>query len=295
VRHDRLVRRFCSAVALFALLAVALASPARSALFLLFSPTTASAGEIVSVRLGGTPAGFTAADRRVPLQRAVRIYLAPAAIAGQVRSRFDPRIHFVGSLVPDRDAHGRLVFEAPPLDSGTYVAAAWCPGCASFRRGQRFFVLAPARSSPYRDEMTLRLELPSAATACPVSTGRVGNGILSSSAPGPDGVLATRRDPDATLFQKLAWLPKRGFHGNLVVRGERLDAPGEMKVISVNWGHSSTGRGSWASAVAFPSEGCWRLSGRVGDVRLTYVVRVVAGCGDTYTPPPCGRTARSRR
>jgi hypothetical protein len=51
-----------------------------------------------------------------------------------------------------------------------------------------------------------------------------------------------------------------------------------MQVLSVNWGHSlSTGRGSWMSAVTFPSEGCWRINGRVRDVSLSYVVRVVAG------------------
>jgi hypothetical protein len=32
----------------------------------------------------------------------------------------------------------------------------------------------------------------------------------------------------------------------------------------------------WASAVKFPSEGCWRLTGRVGDIALSYVVKVVA-------------------
>jgi hypothetical protein len=194
--------------------------------------------------------------------------------------------------VPDRDTRGRLVFNAPPLDSGTYVAAAWCPGCASYSHGQRFFVLPVARSSRYGPDMALRLELPPATQSCPVSKGRVGNGILSSSVPGPDGVLATRND-GGMLFQKLWWLPKKGFTGNLVVRGERLDAPGEMKVLGVNWGYSSDGRGSWATAVEFPSEGCWRLSGRVGDVSLAYVVKVVEGCGDTYTPPPCGPTVRS--
>jgi hypothetical protein len=50
-----------------------------------------------------------------------------------------------------------------------------------------------------------------------------------------------------------------------------------MRVRAVNWGYSSTGRGSWASAVSFPGEGCWRITGRVRDVSLTYVVKVVRG------------------
>jgi hypothetical protein len=61
------------------------------------------------------------------------------------------------------------------------------------------------------------------------------------------------------------------------VRGERLDAPSPpLKVLNVFWGHSSTGKWSWATPVEFPSEGCWRISGRVDDVSLTYVGRVVA-------------------
>jgi hypothetical protein len=275
------------------LVAAIAASTASAALFFLFSPAAAKPGDVVAVRTGGTPTSFTAAQRKRPLRPPIRIYLVPQDVAGEVRSRFDPRISFVGSLVPDRDTHGLLSFRAPPLDTGSYAVAAWCPGCAAYSRGSTFFVLTPVASSRFQRQMTLRLHLPPASERCPVTRGSYGNGILSTSVPGPDGVLATRRDPDGSLFQKLWWLPKRGFGGKLVVVGERLDAPGRMTVHSVNWGHSSDGRGSWASAVSFPSEGCWRLMGRVGDVSLSYVVRVVEGCGNTYTPPPCGPTARS--
>lgn len=39
------------------------------------------------------------------------------------------------------------------------------------------------------------------------------------------------------------------------------------------WGYSSTGKGSWASAVAFPEGGCWRITGRAGPTTLSYVVQ----------------------
>lgn len=272
--------------------AVVVAPFAQGALWFLFDPTSAHPGEAVTVRLGGTPAGFRPADRAKPLQRPMRIYLVPNGVAKDVRGRFDRRLHFVGSLVPDRNARGVLTFRAPPLDTGTYAAAVWCPGCSRYSFGRTFFVLPAPRAFTGGDQL-LRIELPSAATSCPVTKGRSGNGLLSTTVPGNEGVLATRRDTDGSLFQKLWWLPKRGFTGRLTVRGERLDAPGRMRVLGVNWGYSSDGRGSWASAVQFPSEGCWRLTGRVGDISLSYVVRVVAGCGETYTPPPCGRTERS--
>ena len=95
--------------------------------------------------------------------------------------------------------------------------------------------------------------------------------------PGEHGILVGRQEQDGELFQKLWWLPRAGFTGDLMVRGERLDAPGRMRVLAVNWGHSSDGRGSWASAVTFSGEGCWRITGRVRDVTLSYVVKVVPG------------------
>jgi hypothetical protein len=117
----------------------------------------------------------------------------------------------------------------------------------------------------------------SSGTSCPVTRGTVRNRFLSSSVPGRNGVLVARRDPDGTLFQKLWWVPRKGFTGTLSVRGVRLDRPGRMRVLGVNWGYDSFGRGSWASAVAFPAAGCWRVTGRVGRIALSFVVRVVAG------------------
>jgi hypothetical protein len=59
---------------------------------------------------------------------------------------------------------------------------------------------------------------------------------------------------------------------DLIVTGERLDAPSApMRVLAVRWSGSS-----WRTASTFPGEGCWRISGRLGDISLTYVVRVVA-------------------
>jgi hypothetical protein len=177
------VRRF-ALLALAATVAAVVAASAHGALFFLFTPRSAEAGQLVTVRLGGTPPGFTLVDRQKPFGKPMRIYLVPNRVADEVTSRFDPRLHFVGSLIPDRDTHGLLSFRAPPLDSGTYVVAAWCPGCATYSRGQRFFVLAPAESSRYRNQMALRLELPPVAAGCPVTRGRYENGILATSVPG---------------------------------------------------------------------------------------------------------------
>lgn len=287
--------RRLAALVVAAAVAATIAGSAQAALFFLFDRVTAETGEVVSIRLGGTPKEYTAQDRQLPLQRPIRVYLVPTESAAKVRGRYDARLHYVGTIRPDRDGRGVLTFPLPAFDSGTYAIASWCPGCASFSRGRTFFVQTVPRVSRYRDEMALRVRMPDPAKRCPVTKGAYGNGLLSTIVPGPNGVLATRKGDDGSLFQKVWWLPHRGLYGPLDVRGDRLDAPGSMRVLSENWGYSSDGRGSWASAISFPSEGCWRLTGRVNDVSLTYVVRVVEGCGDTYTPPPCGPTARSRR
>ncbi|MGH3133474.1 MAG: hypothetical protein ACRDNY_07000 [Gaiellaceae bacterium] len=266
---------------LAAVIAAVVASSAAAALFFLFEPGSAEPGDVVTVRLGGTPAGFTLERRERPFRRAIRVYLVPNGVAADVTSRFDPRLHFIGSLVPDAYGHGVLMFTAPPLDSGVYAVAAWCRQCATSSFGRTFFVLPVSRFTLSRfPGMLLRLRMPPATETCPVSgEGTYGNGLLSTRLP-PGGVLSTRRDEDG-LFQKLGWLPHRPFPDALTVRGERLDAPSPpMRVLGVFWGYASSGpaaNGSWASAVKFPSAGCWRISARVQDVTLSYVVRVVAG------------------
>lgn len=252
--------------------AAAFAATANGALFFLFRPAAATAGNVVTVRLGGTPAAFTLADRQRPFRKPMRLYVAPSAVAAEVRSRFDRRLHFVGALVPDRDGRGVLTFRVPPLDSGAYVVAAWCPECARTSFGKTFFVQTVPRVSRYRRSLGLRVRLPSATTTCPVTRGTgYGNGFLATTLPA-DGVVGSLRRPDGTLFAKPIWTPVRGTGGfDLTVRGDRLDGPGELRVLGVNWGG-----GSWATAMTFSTEGCWRITGRLGDIALSYVIEVVA-------------------
>ncbi len=233
------------------------------------------------VRLGGTPASFTLEQREKPFRNGIRLYLVPSGVADDVSSRFDKRLHFIGRLIPDRRHRGVLSFAVPPLDTGPYAVASWCPACAKYSFGRTFLVQTVPRVSRYRRWMGLQVRLPSGAETCPVSgEGKYGNGFLSTTLP-PDGVLSTRIDDDG-LFQKLGWLPHRGFPDSLAVRGERLDdASPPLRVLSVNRGYSiAPGRpqvGSWRSAVKFPSAGCWRITVRVQDISLSYVVKVDAG------------------
>ena len=93
-------------------------------------------------------------------------------------------------------------------------------------------------------------------------------------------MISLPRRADGTIFEKLGWQPQKGLAPrlgrDLTVRGERLDGPGELGVLAVNWGSTNTGIGGWRTAVTFPDEGCWRITGRYGDIALSYVVKVVA-------------------
>lgn len=267
------MRRFgLLAVAALAVTAIAVSS-ADAALRFLFKPTFANAGDVVTVRLAGTPARHGVEDAERPLREGIRLYLVPRELAGEVGSRFDRRLHFVGRIVPDRRSRGIASLSAPPLDTGAYALAYWCPGCAEHSGGVAF-------GAQLSRSLSLRLRLPPVTQGCPVSgEGLYGNGFLSTTLP-EDGVRAMQLEPDGTLFDKLGWVPKKGWGGDLTVRGERLDGPGEARVLRVNWDHvyvnGRKGRGSWATPVVLPSEGCWRFTGRVRDIALSYVVKVVA-------------------
>ncbi|CAN5205415.1 hypothetical protein BH09ACT13_BH09ACT13_07440 [soil metagenome] len=283
-----------------AVAAVAIAPSAYAALFFLFKPTSAAPGERVTVRLGGTPAGFTLADRKKPFKRAIRLYLVPNRIAGDVRSRFDPRLHFVGRLVPDKNSRGLLTFTVPPVDTDDYAVAAWCLECARYSFGRTFFTLPVPTTSRYRDLMHLRVTLPPATDGCPVtipngagpppglaaSPSWHGNGFLWTGLQS-DGVFVPSSgnatwpgDPAGSIGTKLFWFAAHE-DGLFTLSGRRLDSPSSPPLVvhRVNRGTLTgfRGTGTWATPVTFPSGGCWRLTARVSDITLSYVVKVVSG------------------
>jgi len=139
-----------------------LAASANAALFFFFNPTSARPGEKVVIRTAGTPAGFTLRQRTRPFQQPMQIYLVSNTVASQVVSRDDVRLHYVGSLVPDKYGRGILRFRVPGVEPGDYAAAAWCPQCARYSNGRAFTVLSvDERIVPkYRRLMLLRVQAP---------------------------------------------------------------------------------------------------------------------------------------
>jgi hypothetical protein len=74
-----------------------------------------------------------------------------------------------------------------------------------------------------------------------------------------------------SLGHKFGW--QTSVSGTFVVEGRRLDGPAPPM-----WADNATGQliapGFHATALIFPTPGCWEVTGRVGDASLTFVVNV---------------------
>jgi hypothetical protein len=200
--------------------------------------------------------------------RAARLYLVRHDAAG-VMTRNDRRLHFIGTI----RANGSLRFSVPPLDAGTYRLAVWCARCRFTTAAARLRI-RPSPSCPVTRPNGNRPR------GQPASRHWHGNGLLWAALES-DGVYTPSRDnvgADGSIFNKLGWVTSPPWD-EPAVSGERIDADAApMRVLSVNMGMSSNAdTPSYASAVRFPTPGCWRLRARVRDVSLTYVVRVLSG------------------
>jgi hypothetical protein len=79
--------------------------------------------------------------------------------------------------------------------------------------------------------------------------------------------------PDGSLSMKFGWTRGEGLRGKLKLHGRRLDAPAPPLRGRIPEGYGDTG--FQATALIFPTEGCWEVTGEVGDSRVTFVTRVV--------------------
>jgi hypothetical protein len=92
------------------------------------------------------------------------------------------------------------------------------------------------------------------------------NGTVVFRPGGPGFVLA-----DGALSMKFGWM--RRVQGPLVIDGRRLDAAAPPLRASIPCCYGAVG--FQATALIFPTPGCWEVAGHVGDRNLTFVTRVV--------------------
>ena len=86
----------------------------------------------------------------------------------------------------------------------------------------------------------------------------------------PDGGSRATVEDDGSIHAKLGWW--RGVAGTLRVAARRLDSSAPPLGADVPAGYGR--RGFQPTGLVFPTAGCWRVVGRVGEARLTYDVSV---------------------
>lgn len=85
--------------------------------------------------------------------------------------------------------------------------------------------------------------------------------------PGGPGAIGA----DGSLEMKWPWWG--AVPGQLTIEGRRLDGPAPSLEARVPQEYGFPG--FWSTALYFPVEGCWEVTGRAADATLTFVVRVV--------------------
>jgi hypothetical protein len=89
--------------------------------------------------------------------------------------------------------------------------------------------------------------------------------------------------PDGTV-QEMKWAWYRYAAGKLTIEGHRLDAPAPPLIGEVPDGYGLTG--FQVSGITFPTDGCWEITGHLGDAaNLTIVVLVKYPQGFAPEPP----------
>ena len=104
-----------------------------------------------------------------------------------------------------------------------------------------------------------------------------GNGALWTALGWPGGripVSAPYLQPDGAVRMKFPWWRGSSARGPLAIEGRRLDADAPPLRAHLPAGY---GDAFQASALFFPTEGCWRVTGASGGATLTFVV-IVGGC-----------------
>ena len=90
----------------------------------------------------------------------------------------------------------------------------------------------------------------------------------------PHGVVVATADfvqADGSVRMKWPWW--RGVRGELKVEGRRLDAAALAVRVEISDAYGRSG--FQPTTIFFPSDGCWEVTGSVGEARLTFVTLVV--------------------
>lgn len=91
----------------------------------------------------------------------------------------------------------------------------------------------------------------------------------------PHNVLIATPDyiaEDGSVVMKWPWWWRRTLGAELAITGRRLDGDAPPLTAYTLDGYEA---GFQPSGITFPTEGCWQVTGAVGDARLTFVTLVL--------------------
>jgi hypothetical protein len=73
---------------------------------------------------------------------------------------------------------------------------------------------------------------------------------------------------------KFPWWGSRRAGGELRITSTSIDPQGRVAQSGISPGQTGAPH-FWASAIVFPAEGCWRITGTAGRASLTFVVSLI--------------------
>lgn len=100
-----------------------------------------------------------------------------------------------------------------------------------------------------------------------------GNGKIWTGLWDDGKVIMTDQNREADGSYSMKWWWWRGGSGYLTIEGKRLDADADPLRADIPDGYGDTG--FQVAALIFPTEGCWEVTGQVGDDSLTFITEVV--------------------
>ena len=90
----------------------------------------------------------------------------------------------------------------------------------------------------------------------------------------PDGVVRRKPEHDGTIEEKFPWWRGEGVHGRLTISGRRLDAPAPPLRSAIPSGYGLDG--FQASAIVFPTPGCWSVTGTAAHASPSFITLVAS-------------------
>lgn len=191
-------------------------------------------------------------------------------------SRHSPTLSGAMLLIRDMERisseRGNRDVRVPPLLLAAVVTAASCTADGGLNDTR-----AQERARPRTSGCPVTLPNRSTPPGETPNSDYHGNGSLWTSL-WPEGrIVATKEDMrrDGSIAMKWPWW--RGVEGELTITGRRLDGPAPSLRAIRPPGYGD--QGFHASGVVFPTAGCWRVIGKLGEARLSFVALVEAGRG----------------